>query len=92
MGLERAHDLEGLRHDANDAICTTEEDALRSGCYARDIANLQVLMRQGRRGRGRGHTSDRKELSSSGSLTCETSKKRNCHFSHISIATRRLEG
>jgi hypothetical protein len=27
MGLECAHNLEGLRHDPNDAICTAEEDA-----------------------------------------------------------------
>jgi hypothetical protein len=31
------------------------------------------------------HTSERKELSSSGSLTGETSKNLNCHCSRISV-------
>jgi hypothetical protein len=33
-----------------------------------------------------GHTSDRNEPSSSGSLTCVTSKNLNCHFSLVSFA------
>lgn len=32
------------------------------------------------------HTSERNELSSSGSFTCETSKNLNCHLEQISIA------
>jgi hypothetical protein len=28
IGLECAHDLEGLRHDPNDAICAAKEYAL----------------------------------------------------------------
>jgi hypothetical protein len=41
MGLERAHDLEGLRHDADDAIGAAEEDALRPRDYRRDVPDLQ---------------------------------------------------
>jgi hypothetical protein len=38
---------------------------------------------------GHGHTSDRNELSSSGTLTGATSKNLNCHFSRVSFAMRR---
>jgi hypothetical protein len=35
------------------------------------------------------HTSERNELSSSGSLTCATSKNLNCHLVGVSIAIPR---
>jgi hypothetical protein len=41
MGLERAHDLEGLRHDADGAIGAAEEDALRARDYRRDVPDLR---------------------------------------------------
>jgi len=40
VGLEGAHDPEGLRHNANSAICAAQEDALRPRDNACDAANL----------------------------------------------------
>lgn len=47
MGLERAHNLEGLRHDANNAICAAQKYAFRSRCNARDIPDLLMFIRLG---------------------------------------------
>lgn len=43
--LEGAHDLEGLRHDTDNAICTAKEDAFRTGDYARDVSDLAGVRR-----------------------------------------------
>ena len=45
MCPERAHDLEGLREDANDAIGATEEDAFRTRDYGGYVSWLLTVSR-----------------------------------------------
>jgi hypothetical protein len=40
VGLEGAHDLEGLGQDADDAIGAADKDALGAGDYAGCVAGL----------------------------------------------------
>lgn len=46
MRLERARDPEGLRDDADHAICTTEEDALGARYYRSYITGLRIVRKR----------------------------------------------
>jgi hypothetical protein len=41
VGMEGAHDLEGLRQDADDAISAPDEDALGAGDDAGSVPGLR---------------------------------------------------
>lgn len=45
MGVEGAHDLEGLRQDADDAISAPDEDALGAGDDAGSVPGLRWVRR-----------------------------------------------
>lgn len=87
VGLELAHDLEGARHDADDAILASQEDVVGARGDAGDVPLLQTGQGGDNSvGSGSG-TSKSDALSASGSLTCETSKNLNgFHCTAVSVA------
>jgi hypothetical protein len=87
VGTERSHGLEGLRQDSHDSIGAAEEDTLGSRDDRGDVPRLwgqrERAVHETERAAGR-HTSEKTELSWSGSLTWVTSKNLNCHCEAIS--------